>query len=197
MNDADCSFPGYCDRISRACQDNKCRDEKDCLSGYKCENAECIKLSCLENGGAQVSCEIFQFCCGEGKATLCADPSGGSVDPGQCYTASTPPWCSKCDKNEDCAKDAGFNDMCIEFQDKDGGTLGKFCGVTCTLDPDGGTTPQPGECPRGHQCFDIKDQNGASQGGACLWQRCTTWAQDAGAPADAATPEDTGTGGDL
>ena len=41
------------------------------------------------------------------------------------------------------------------------------------------------------------DQNGVSQGGACLWQRCSTWAQDAGAPADAGTPDDTGTGGDL
>jgi hypothetical protein len=197
LNDVDCPFPGYCDRVTRQCQDNKCRDEKDCLSGYKCENAACVELNCVESGGAAIECNVFEFCCGEGKATNCVDPSGQAVETGHCFQASSPPWCTKCEANEDCPADAGFDDKCIEFQDRDGGTTGKFCGVPCTPAGDAGNAPMPGECPRGHECVTFKDDQGQSQGSSCLWMRCATWGQDAGASGDAGVPEDAGGGGDL
>ncbi|MBI5529326.1 MAG: hypothetical protein HY897_23625 [Deltaproteobacteria bacterium] len=206
LNDAECSFPGYCDKVTRECQDNKCRDEKDCLSGNKCVNSECIEMNCVESGGAAIECNVFEFCCGEGKATNCVDPSGQTVAEGECFQASSPPWCTKCEKNEECPADAGYTDLCIEFQDRDGGAVGKFCGVPCTHaagDKDGGTTPTPGDCPRGHECVTFRDENDQPiEPPSCLWMRCATWGQDAGTPADAGVPEDAaipedGGGGDI
>lgn len=167
LSDSECCFPGYCDTDTNMCMCDMCRTEKDCWSGYKCEDQTCVKLSCLENGGATISCNIFEFCCGEDPSKTCLDPEGNTVKQGDCYLASTPPWCTQCEKNEDCPKENGFDDYCYEFQDKDGNTIGKFCGVPCT--------GKDGECPRGHECLEVKDENGQLVSKTCLWAKCPDW----------------------
>ncbi|MFA6034057.1 MAG: hypothetical protein WC889_14250 [Myxococcota bacterium] len=180
-SDGDCpNRPTYCDRETHVCQDGKCRNTQDCAStGDVCENGTCRRLDCLENGGAD-SCRVFQFCCGENKTGECKDNEGTVVKKGDCFTASTPPYCTKCEKNEDCSADAGYQDICLEFQDRDGGTAGKFCTTKCVKG-------ETGWCPAGHQCSEIKDQNGAVVATSCIWPRCTTWNPSAA---------DGGTGGD-
>jgi len=168
LSDSECCFPGYCDTTTNMCMCDMCRTEKDCWSGYKCENQQCIKLNCLENGGAVISCNIFEFCCGEDPSkSPCKDPAGEAVKDGDCYLASTPPWCTQCEKNEDCDKAKGFDGYCYEFQDKDGNTIGKFCGVPCT--------GKAGECPRGHECRDVKDDKGQLVSKTCMWLKCPDW----------------------
>jgi hypothetical protein len=162
--------------------DGKCRDIRDCTSGFKCDNGDCVKMDCIENGG-QINCGLFEFCCGEKPDLKCKDPSGIVVDGGVCYEASTPPWCTKCESNDDCSADAGFDGYCFEFQDQDGGSKGKICGVPCQI-IDG--KPVKGQCPRGHICTNVKDQNGQIVTTTCLWPRCVDWLN----------PPDGGTGGD-
>jgi hypothetical protein len=185
LNDGQCSVPGYCDRLTRLCQDGKCRDIRDCTSGFKCDANTCVKMDCLENGG-QINCGLFEFCCGEKSDIKCKDPNGTNVDAGVCYEASSPPWCTKCESNDDCTTDAGYDGYCFEFQDQDGGTKGKFCGNPCEFGDAG--MPIKGQCPRGHQCQKIKDDQGNVVTNACLWARCVDWNQ----------PKDAGTsGGDM
>jgi hypothetical protein len=167
--DLDCAFPGYCDPGTGRCRDGQCRDEGDCLSGYKCQSGSCVEKTCLESGGGGVACNVFEFCCGENPNVECRDPAGQTVDAGACFEASSPPWCTSCGVNEDCPSDAGFDNRCIEFQGRDGGTIGRFCGVPCTKQPDGGP---PGQCPRGHECVEFFDNRGNSEGSSCVWMRC-------------------------
>ncbi|MBI5525751.1 MAG: hypothetical protein HY897_05410 [Deltaproteobacteria bacterium] len=169
QTDLDCAFPGYCDPGTGTCRDGECRDEGDCLSGHKCEGGRCVEKTCLESGGGGVACNLFEFCCGENANIECRDPAGQTVDAGTCFEASSPPWCTKCGISEDCPSDAGLDNRCIEFQGKDGGTIGKFCGVPCAKQPDGGP---PGQCPRGHECVEFFDAQGNSEGSSCLWMRC-------------------------
>lgn len=97
VRDADCpaslvsNSRGYCDRQTLECGTG-CRIDDNCSEGYRCVAGSCEQKTCIERGGANLACDLDQFCCGEpGSVTPC--PTGVSV--GQCYDAPDPPWCGE------------------------------------------------------------------------------------------------------
>lgn len=108
---------GYCDRAMFQCKTD-CRTGvdpvtgeayQDCRPGYGCEPSTggnvCVLKTCAELGGARIACRRGQYCCGEDKngdgvADPC--PPAAQLEPNKCYDAPKPPFCTPCEKHEDC-----------------------------------------------------------------------------------------------
>ncbi len=110
-------YLGYCDRGTFDCKTD-CRlgidplsgqGYKDCRNGYKCQANgavnECVRKTCVEEGGARIACTSGEYCCGEDKN------NDNVVDPcppvnqraeNGCYKAPTPPFCFVCTSDADC-----------------------------------------------------------------------------------------------
>ena len=46
---------GFCNRDTLECEAG-CRKESDCEGGYKCSAGQCVEKTCIEGGGAAISC---------------------------------------------------------------------------------------------------------------------------------------------
>lgn len=125
MDDLECpvqpessNYFGYCDRGAFQCKLD-CRTGndpvtmkpyKDCRSPYGCKEEggmnKCILRTCVEQGGASIACNVGEYCCGEDKN---GDDAGDPCPPTNehdlagCYKAQSPPFCTKCESNDDCA----------------------------------------------------------------------------------------------
>lgn len=148
LTNADCRTlsnpPHYCNTEIQRCVVG-CDEDLDCLDASKyCERAtrECKQRPCI----GTYQCAFGQFC---------------NIDGGVCYEAEGP-YCAECTDDNACRTGPGFEqNICVEFQDPDGGSYGKYCIVIpCT--------PQVAEtgCPQGYQCVEIEMQSGTTAG--CL-----------------------------
>lgn len=134
----DCPQPEtYCNEEMQMCVAG-CLDDRDCKSAAKlCENKVCVRRGCTAN-----------FWCSFGE--VCTLDSGDCVIPPE-------PFCEPCAEDAECGPEPA---KCLELQDEEGTSQGKFCFVGCYPDPDN-------ECPQGYQCVELTDQDGASQGEVC------------------------------
>lgn len=124
MDDLECpeqpessNYYGYCDRGAFQCKTD-CRvgndpvtqkPYDDCRSPYGCAVEGtmnvCKLKTCLEQGGASIACNSGEYCCGDDKnGDNVADPCppASDRDPAGCYKAQSPPFCVKCESNDDC-----------------------------------------------------------------------------------------------
>lgn len=112
---------GYCDRGNFTCKTD-CRNGNDpvtgqpfgdCRSPFTCGHDAgvnfCRQQTCMEQGGASVACSTGQYCCGEdanrdGTPDPC--PPKAEQDVAGCFKAPTPPFCTTCATDSDCASPA-------------------------------------------------------------------------------------------
>ncbi|MDX9723127.1 MAG: hypothetical protein RBU37_20415 [Myxococcota bacterium] len=141
----DCGVPEmYCDEATHRCTAG-CQVDDDCWDAAKeCKEGACVRRGCK---GAY-ACAFQQIC--EMQDAVCVDAEG--------------PYCEVCDPEEEGACGPEEN-KCIELQDKDGNSMGNFCFVACSTDPDN-------ICPQGYQCAPLQDQDGNPAGEVCF-RDCT------------------------
>ena len=134
----DCPVPEtYCDPDTSMCEDG-CMLDMDCKSAAKLyEGGECVKRGCT----ATYWCSFGEVC---------------ELETGDCVIPPEP-FCATCEEDAECGEEPS---KCLELQDEDGNSQGKFCFVACYSDP-------ANRCPQGYQCTQLQDQNGASQGEVC------------------------------
>lgn len=158
IRDADCPRDddtysvGWCDKASLECRGG-CQSDKHCFNDFRCVEGECIEKTCIEKGGANLACEIGEFCCGEEGGVQC--PVG--VPVGECYVAPEPQWCGApgCDGNNSWSADTPIG--------YDASSPPRPQDSRC-IPTDGGEGQQPMQwhscdpmtaykhCPRGFQC---------------------------------------------
>lgn len=163
QSDAECPLVRtFCDLASAQCIDG-CNSVDDCGSFELCEGGACVALGCL---GANVSCDLGQFCCG---TELFTDPSTCPVADGLCFNAPDP-WCRRCGSDEDCADIDAFGQpsICFELSRTNAAgeqeSLGKYCSVGCNDSVD---------CPRGVDCVpDLPTQDPDVTAKGCLDLLC-------------------------
>lgn len=126
----------------------------DCKGGYKCvftgATNQCVKVTCIEAGGAELDCASNQYCCGENTKVKC--PAG--LDAGNCFNIPKPPWCATgCQSNADCQGATAPNystvdkNTCLTYNV--GGQNVSFCFYACE---------QQLDCPSRHwRCREIVD----------------------------------------
>ncbi len=135
----DCPVPEtFCNPQTNMCEDG-CLQDVDCKQAVKeCENGTCVDKACTAN-----------YWCSFG--LVCDLEAGDCVEPPE-------PFCEPgCEEDAECGPEGS---MCLELQDEDGNSQGKFCFPTCYTDPDN-------LCPQGYQCTEVTDQDGAVQGTVC------------------------------
>lgn len=134
----DCPLPAtYCNEELQVCVDG-CQLDRDCKSAAMvCENGVCVERGCDAN-----------FWCSFGE--VCDLESADCVIPPE-------PFCEPCEEDVECGEEPS---KCLELQDEDGNSQGKFCFPACYSDP-------KNLCPQGYQCIELQDQDGASQGKVC------------------------------
>jgi hypothetical protein len=135
----DCPVPEtFCNPLTNMCEDG-CLQDVDCKQAVKeCDNGTCVDKACTAN-----------YWCSFG--LVCDLEAGDCVEPPE-------PFCEPgCEEDAECGPEGS---MCLELQDEDGNSQGKFCFPTCYTDPDN-------LCPQGYQCTEVTDQDGAVQGTVC------------------------------
>jgi hypothetical protein len=134
----DCPVPEtFCNPATNMCEDG-CIHNVDCKQAAKeCENGSCVDKACTAN-----------YWCSFG--LVCDLEEGDCMEPEE-------PFCATCEEDAECGPEGS---KCIELQDEDGNSMGKFCFPTCYADPDN-------PCPQGYQCVDLVDENGQPQGQVC------------------------------
>jgi hypothetical protein len=162
-SDADCPprFGVYCDPDSRQCLDG-CLDDEHCSSMQICLRQACVPKPCRSK---ELDCGLGQFCCANGL------DDGGEICPteveqGACFDFADG-FCAPCDDSDDCQPSSrhGSDSLCIEYQDRDGNSLGKSCALGCR---------DVGDCPRGFACSELQDDQGQSVGHICTAAMCVT-----------------------
>jgi len=162
-SDADCPprFGIYCDTDSRECRDG-CLTDQHCSSMQICREGSCVPRPCRTK---ELDCGLGQFCCVNGLDDAGeACPAG--VEEGSCFDFPDG-FCAPCDNSDDCspASRYGTDSLCIEYQDRDGNSLGKSCALGCRAHED---------CPRGFACSELEDQDGNAAGSICTAAMCVT-----------------------
>jgi len=134
----DCEAPEtYCDPVEHMCKPG-CLEDFDCKKASKeCEDGVCVDRPCPGN----YWCNFGEVC---------------DLTEGICEIPPEP-FCEECEADEECGPEPS---KCLELQDEEGTSKGKFCFPKCYDDPEN-------ECPQGWQCVDLVDQDGASQGRVC------------------------------
>jgi hypothetical protein len=135
----DCPVPEtFCNPVTNMCEDG-CLKDVDCKQAAKeCENGTCVDKACTAN-----------YWCSFG--LVCDLEAGDCVEPPE-------PFCEPgCEEDAECGPEGS---MCLELQDEDGNSQGKFCFPACYSDPDN-------LCPQGYQCTDVTDQDGNVQSKVC------------------------------
>jgi hypothetical protein len=135
----DCEDPEtYCQPDTHLCVPG-CLSTFDCKSaGKECEGGVCVQAGCPSTDW----CAFGQVC---DKATAeCVVPPEPFCKPG-------------CQKDEECGPEPS---KCIEIQDEEGTSKGKFCFPKCYDDPEN-------PCPQGYQCVELTDQDGKPAGKVC------------------------------
>ncbi len=135
----DCPVPEtFCNPATNMCEEG-CLQDVDCKQAVKeCDNGTCVDKACTAN-----------FWCSFG--LVCDLEAGDCVEPPE-------PFCEPgCEEDAECGPEGS---MCLELQDEEGTSQGKFCFPTCYTDPDN-------LCPQGYQCTEVTDQDGAVQGTVC------------------------------
>ena len=135
----DCPVPEtFCNPTNNMCEDG-CLKDVDCKQSAKeCENGTCVDKACTAN-----------YWCSFG--LVCDLEAGDCVEPPE-------PFCEAgCEEDAECGPEGS---MCLELQDEEGTSQGKFCFPVCYSDPDN-------LCPQGYQCTEVTDQDGAVQGTVC------------------------------
>jgi hypothetical protein len=139
--------PHHCDTAQNRCVPG-CDEDFDCLpvaqtQGTLCDRGTrtCVPRPCT----ATFQCGFQEFC---------------NTGTGKCFAAGGT-YCQACQADGDCACGAGATcppgpNRCLEFQDADGGSRGKFC-VLGGCNRDGGAETG---CPQGYQCTALQDFNG-------------------------------------
>ena len=143
LEPGDCLLPEtYCDMATQTCQPG-CLEDFDCKSAKKiCVNESCEEKPCDGN-----------FWCAFGQ--VCDIAAGG------CKEAEGP-FCDVCEDDAAC----GPGGKCIELQDDDGNSKGKFCAPACGTDP-------LNLCPNGYNCLELEDENGAPTGESICFRDCS------------------------
>jgi hypothetical protein len=90
---------------------------------------------------------------------------------GQCFAAGGT-YCQTCQQDSDCNCGSGATcppgpHHCLEFQDSDGGSQGKFC-MLGGCNPDGGMETG---CPQAYVCWELPNPQGGSFYGC--FRHCT------------------------
>lgn len=127
----DCPEPEtYCNPDSHMCEPG-CMTDQDCKTAAKvCEYKTCVKRKCDSNDW-----------CSFGE--VCTKETAECVIPPE-------PFCEPCEKDEECGPAPA---KCVEFQDEEGTSKGKYCLVPCYDDP-------ANPCPVGYECTNLEDQDG-------------------------------------
>jgi hypothetical protein len=140
--------PNTCDVVHNRCVPG-CNEDADCLpvattQGSLCDLVQhrCVPRPCT----GTFECAFQQFC---------------NVGSGQCFAAGGT-YCQSCQQDADCACGAGSTcppgpNHCLEVQDADGGSRGKFCFLG-GCNPDGGMETG---CPQGYRCGSLPAQGGS------------------------------------
>lgn len=121
-------YTGFCDLTVHECVFDRCRPENnalnnenpDCRVGHFCDpvTSTCIKMDCVQRGGAAIACGINHICCGECRNAVLKDPNRDACDPTPCdgtetpagnpyydgcVVAPNPPWCQSCQEDSECS----------------------------------------------------------------------------------------------
>lgn len=166
LANADCrdlpGAPNYCDTTRNRCAAG-CDEDNDCLpvaatQGSLCDRVarRCVQRPC----SGTYQCANQQFC---------------NLTSGQCFNAQGT-YCQTCTNDNECACATGATcppgpNHCLEFQDADGGSVGKYCMLGgCTVQ-DGGSGESG--CPQGYRCESLPNPSGSGNYNACMrfcWQ---------------------------
>jgi len=180
---ADLPYVGFCDTSNNNCVTDRCRPERtdtdgsnpDCKLPNRCDPAgACVPMTCIERGGAPLSCLPNNICCGECRNSM-SNPNRDPCDPWVCDGSETPeaepalqgcvvspnpPWCAACQDDAGCTstnpkEDARDANRCMN----------NFCSPTCESNSD---------CPVRWQCqylmsgCDPTQANQCGAAGACV-----------------------------
>lgn len=155
VRDADCPevpedfSTGWCDRGTLTCKGG-CQVDSHCSTAFRCVDGACVERTCIERGGANLACDIGQFCCGEENSVSC--PTGQAA--GKCYDAPSPPWCGTCDGNnkQSAITPAGVarpqSSVCLPTKNPRDENAPAQPMQWHACDPLGGQM-----CPRAHECM--------------------------------------------
>ena len=208
---------GYCDRATFTCEDD-CRlgldpvtgtNFGDCKPGNKCVERNgtrtCERQSCVELGGARIGCTASQFCNNEdrnGDGVQDPAPAGTTPDAIGCYRAPNPPFCTVCEKNEDCqgpefSLGSSLPNLCVTAGPNAAGEPQMICGIATFNDPradDGGIPREQRMCPSNwyaqaipvdvvdgaNRCNSNADCSMGNDGGICDFDNSLKIADDQG-----------------
>jgi hypothetical protein len=162
-SDSDCPprFGIYCDTDSRECREG-CLTDQHCSSMQICREGQCATRPCRTK---ELDCGLGQFCCANG-----LDDSGQAcpegVEQGACFDFPDG-YCAACQDSDDCSPEQrhGSDTLCIDYQDRDGNSLGKACALGCR---------DVRDCPRGFSCNELEDDQGNPAGAICTATLCVT-----------------------
>ena len=162
-SDSDCppQFGIYCHVESRECREG-CLTDQHCSSMQICRDGACTPRPCRTK---ELDCGLGQFCCANGLddgGEACPD----NVAQGLCFDFPDG-FCAPCQDSDDCSINNrhGSDTVCIDYQDRDGNSLGKACAIGCR---------DMADCPRGFGCTELQDDGGQTVGHVCTAAMCVT-----------------------
>lgn len=162
-SDSDCPprFGIYCDTQRRECIEG-CLTDQHCSSMQICSEGQCIARPCRTK---ELDCGLGQFCCMNGlddSGQTCPD----GVEQGSCFDFPDG-FCAPCQDSDDCSPTQryGSDSLCVDYQDRDGNSMGKACALGCRDSAD---------CPRGFSCNEFEDDQGNPAGSICTAAMCVT-----------------------
>ncbi len=162
-SDSDCPprFGIYCDTDSRECTEG-CLTDQHCSSMQICSEGQCIARPCRTK---ELDCGLGQFCCMNGLDDS-GQPCPDDVRQGSCFDFPDG-FCAPCQDSNDCspAERHGSDSLCVDYQDRDGNSLGKACALGCR---------DTADCPRGFSCNELEDDQGNPAGAICTATMCVT-----------------------
>lgn len=165
-----CAAPTMCETATGLCKyEGECIESRECPAQHYCDVSiqRCVAGCQVDN-----DCRTFGLACVNGQcerrgctgAYACAFEQVCELSTGMCEPAQGP-YCETCDPQAEGAC-GGDPNKCLELQDADGNSMGSFCFVACSSDPDN-------RCPQGYQCTELQDGDGNPAGEICF-RDCTT-----------------------